>query len=123
VTVPGKYLLIHVRTSFEGVVFRQIFYQQPWVDVAGTPSKNPATLTDNTGHAYSQKALDSAWKITGRPPAGEMLTSGHQINELLIFAPPTGNVDYLRLKLPAAALGDEGEFRFQIPRGKGEFSF
>src|SRR5439155_21565850 len=67
VPLPPR-LLILVRASYEGMVFKLVPYE-PWVDLVGAPSKNPATLTDHTGRAYPQQAFDPAWKIVGRPPA------------------------------------------------------
>jgi hypothetical protein len=36
---------------------------------------------------------------------------------VLVFPVPPGDIEYLRLRLPASAFGLTGEFRFQLPRG------
>ncbi|MFO0846098.1 MAG: hypothetical protein U0797_27575 [Gemmataceae bacterium] len=51
------------------------------------------------------------------PRAAEAtLTPGQETREVLVFKPPPLAVRYLRLELPAEAVGQEGEFRLHIPR-------
>jgi hypothetical protein len=111
---PERYLTIHLRASYEGILFQQTPYE-PWADLANSPSKNAPTLTDNQGRAYAQKIFDPDWTVAGRRE-GAALGPAHQLREVLVYPLPAGDVAYLRLALPAAALGQSGEFRFQIPR-------
>jgi hypothetical protein len=117
---PDKYLLIRLQVSLEGAAFQQLPYE-PWADLAGAPSKHPPTLTDHAGRAYTQKTFAAGRNVVGRTGRG-YLTPGRQVHEVLVYPAPPGPVAYLRLTLPAAALGGEGEFRFQIPRSMIEFS-
>ncbi|MHB1421687.1 MAG: hypothetical protein ACYC3I_00545 [Gemmataceae bacterium] len=109
-----RYLMIRVRVSYEGVVFRQTPYE-PWADRADSPSKHTPTLTDNQGRTYPQKTFDPGWNVVGRAD-GDALNPGHQVKEVLVYPIPERGVEHLRLMLPASAFGLAGAFRFQIPR-------
>jgi len=109
-----KYLVIGLRITDEGIVFRQVPYER-WADLAESPSKNPPTLVDNLGRPYAQKSFDPPAKVLGRADLS-ILIPGRPVGEVLIFSVPPAGVEYLRLSLPAAAFGGMGEFRFQIPR-------
>ncbi len=107
-------LTIRLRASYEGVIFQQTPYE-PWADRADSASKHPPTLTDNQNRAYAQKTFDADWKVVGRAE-GDALNPGHQVKEVLVYAVPAHDVEYLRLMLPASAFGLGGAFRFHIPR-------
>ncbi|HTU21902.1 MAG TPA: hypothetical protein VMG10_27940 [Gemmataceae bacterium] len=109
-----RYLTIRLRASYEGVVFHQTPYE-PWSDRAEAPSKHSPTLTDNQGHTYAQKTFDPGWKVVGRADL-DALNPGHQVKDVLVYPVPAGEVEYLRLTLPASAFGLDGDFRLQIPR-------
>jgi hypothetical protein len=111
---PDKLLAIRVRVSYLGVG-APLTYER-WADLSRSPSKHPPTLTDNLMHPYTQKAFDPAWSVVGRWEKNS-LAVGHDFTEVLVYPVPAGTIEYLRLQLPASALGGEGEFRFQIPRG------
>lgn len=115
-TTPSKerFLTIHVRVSYEGIVAQQTPYQ-PWAERTESPSKNAPTLTDNQGRSYTQKTFDAGQKVVGRADL-DALNPGHQVKEVLVYPLPARDVEYLRLMLPASAFGLTGEFRFQIPR-------
>lgn len=115
-TAPSteRFLTIHVRASYEGIVAQQTPYE-PWAERAESPSKNPPTLTDNQGRTSTQKTFDPDRKVVGRADR-DALNPGHQVKEVLVYPVPARDVEYLRLMLPASAFGLTGEFRFQIPR-------
>lgn len=113
-TSGERYLTIRLRVSYEGVISKQTPYD-PWTDRADSPSKNPATLTDNGGRSYAQKTFDSGWKVAGRADI-DNLNPGHQVKEVLVYPLPASGVEQLRLTLPASAFGLTGAFRFEIPR-------
>jgi hypothetical protein len=109
-----KFLAIQLQIGYHGAALERLDYE-PWADVASAPSKNPAVLMDASGRTYLQVTLDAGTWVAGR---GEhlFLTAGRQVRETLIFAVPPTPVEDLRLRLPAAAFGIDGEFRFKIPR-------
>ncbi len=110
-----KHLIITLRVSYEGALYRQFTYD-PWSNRKDSPSKHPPTLTDNTGETYTQEAFDPGpLQIVGRGDKN-FLTPGYQVKEVLIYPPPSGKPESLRLELPAAVFGLKGTFRFQIPR-------
>jgi hypothetical protein len=113
--LAGPFLVITLQASYDGVIFREVPYD-PWTDRGPSRSKHPALLSDNMNRTFEPKAFDAAVKIAGRRDK-DALTPGHQVKEILIYAPPPTGVDYLRLELPAAAFGGTGAFKFQIPRG------
>jgi hypothetical protein len=109
-----RYLTIRLRVSYEGIVFQQTPYE-PWADLVDSPSKHPPTLTDDQGRTYAQKTFPVGLKVAGRADV-DALNPGHQVKEVLVYPVPPNNVTYLRLKLPASAFGQVGEFCFQVPR-------
>jgi hypothetical protein len=108
-------LIIHLRASYEGILFQQTPYES-WADLADSPSKHTPTLSDNHDRTYDQKTFAPGSKVVGRADA-DALTPGHQVKEVLVYPVPARDVEYLRLTLPASAFGLAGAFRFQIPRG------
>jgi hypothetical protein len=111
---PENYLTIRLRVTDEGVLFREKVPYETWADEAGAPSKHPPELMDNQERVYPQKTFDANTKIGGRPYADGL--SPPAMTELLVFPAPQQGIEYLRLKLPGAAFGIAGEFRFQIPK-------
>jgi hypothetical protein len=112
--VPGRYLVIQLVVSYTGRTTSGLPYTS-WADLPGAPSKNPPLLTDNKDRPYAQVTLEGGVKPAGR--SGSLhISPDDQLTEVLLFAPPTGNVEYLHLELPASAFGLTGEFRFHIPK-------
>jgi hypothetical protein len=111
---PQKCLAIQLLIGYHGAAVQRLDYE-PWADIADAPSKNPPVLTDASSRTYPQMKFEAATRVAGR---GEhlFLTTGRQVRETLIFAVPGTPTEDLRLRLPAAAFGLEGEFRFRIPR-------
>jgi hypothetical protein len=110
-----KYLLIRLRVSYHGLLFREIPYER-WADLPGAPSKHPPVLVDDRNRPLAQVAFDPSAKVAGRVE-GDALTPGHMVREVLVFPPPPADAQHLRLTLPGSAFGVTGEFRFHIPRG------
>lgn len=120
-TTKEKYLQIRLRVTVEGTLFKNFTYE-PWNDTASAPSKNQPTLTDNLNRPYPQQTFPPDRKVVSDREAGDYITNGRALDDILVFAVPSPDLEYLRLTLPAAAFGQEGEFRFQIPRAMMEFS-
>jgi hypothetical protein len=114
VSTSDRQLVIRLRLSYQGVLFQPTPYD-PWCDRADAPSKHAPMLADNTDRNYTQKVFDPGWNVVGRAIV-EPMTPGHQVKEVLVYPIPPADVEYLRLKLPASAVGLSGEFHFQIPR-------
>jgi hypothetical protein len=109
---PDKYLLLHVRIENIGKT-RKIDYTG-WAQGIS----NAASLTDNFGNTYKRVTPEFGSKITGPVAQVEATTSiypGNQLDDLLVFEPPLKDAQYLRLVLPAPALGGTGNFHIQIP--------
>jgi len=72
-----------------------------------------ATLADDQGHA-AERANFRGKLIVGVQPAGS-IRAGQAGQDAIVFNPPAGNYQYLRLTLPGASLGQKEDFHFQIP--------
>jgi hypothetical protein len=107
-----KHLILKLLVSLEGERARSLPYE-PWANTKQSPSKHPATLTDNKDQSYPQDTFDPL-KVPGR---GEKIVSvvGAQIREVLVYPAAAAEAESLRLELPASAYGLEGTFRFEIP--------
>lgn len=55
-------------------------------------------------------------KQATEPFAGTETDAGTVTDDMLLFELPRGNVEFLRLELPAAAFGGTGTIRFHIPK-------
>ena len=112
----APHLMIQVQVSYEGVA-RQNVPIETWADGSQAVSKHPPILTDNLKHSYQQTVFEQTLTVVARGETSDYLTSGRMNTQMLIFADPPAEVEFLRLELPGAALGLTGSFRFQIPRG------
>jgi hypothetical protein len=81
-------------------------------DVAAAPPEDDKTGINTKKFAVTVKAPP--------PPRANLTTQtlapGRAVSESLFFPAPPAEATYLRLELPASALGLEGRFRFHIPR-------
>jgi hypothetical protein len=65
-------------------------------------------LSDDEGHPCAGKSLAIKGATVLRP--------GKFLDEVLVFAAPAKPVEFLRLELPAQAIGGKGALRLQIPK-------
>jgi hypothetical protein len=87
------------------------------VTTLSAPERNAASLADNLGNPYKRISLDLGAQIPGQISMATSLYPGKRLDEdLLVFEPPIDKVQFLRLELPAAAFGDSGSLRLQIPK-------
>lgn len=87
-----------------------------WSDAMPGSGKPEPKLTDNLGRTYRRTAFGAGLELTdaARPTT---LTPGKLVKDMLVFdAQPLDGVQYLRLELPADALGGTGTLKLQIPR-------
>jgi hypothetical protein len=66
---------------------------------------------------YPRLRLAPGVAIAGQVRSAVSLDPGKSLEDLLVFEPPLNEIRFLRLELPAAAFGDTGSLRFQIPMG------
>jgi hypothetical protein len=74
-----------------------------------------AILEDDRGKRYQRIGPDPGARIAGQVVTAVSLDPGSELEELLVFERPVDEVQFLRLELAAAAFGDTGSLRFQIP--------
>lgn len=75
---------------------------------------NRASVYDNLKNEYEPKRFAGGTienEVRNKP-----IYAGEPLHDVLVFAPPDESFEYLRLTLPACALGQEGDIRFEIPR-------
>jgi hypothetical protein len=75
-----------------------------------------AVLEDDSGKRYQPLCLGPGVEILGQVRMAISLDPGKALEDLLVFEPPRNEIHFLRLELPAAAFGDTGSLRFQIPK-------
>ena len=75
------------------------------------------SLVDNHQNSYSIKSFRNLGvEIDGQVQGGQgSLYPEEPTTDVLVFEKPIKDVDYLRLELPAAAFGQKGPLKFQIP--------
>jgi hypothetical protein len=115
-SVPGKQppgdrcLVIGLRVTNAGIS-RKISYGG-W---GGADAADRPVLRDNQGKSYPEKTFGPGWVVKGRAPSAS-IPPGKPLDDVLVFQAPPATVEYLRLELPAAAVGTEGRLRMEIPR-------
>jgi len=108
--VPKVFLKIVLR--IENLSPSETLEYTSWL--AGLGDKNQsATLKDDTGAEHPQ--LDSGERIAGQLGTTSIQPGG-AIDDVLVFDNPGTYVKYLKLGLPAQAVGGMGILRIKIPR-------
>jgi hypothetical protein len=114
--VPGKQppgdrcLVIGLRVTNAGVA-RKISFTG-WGDAQ---AKDKPVLRDNKGKTYATKAFGPGWSVKGRV-ASASIPPGKTLDTVLVFEAPPAGIEYLRLELPASALGTDGWLRMEISK-------
>ena len=115
---PQYGLLLFVYTS--SMMFALRFFAGPIVERGyrgfdpELPAVEFAQLWDNHSNTYRRVGFGVA-----RPKGQVRINSiypGKSLEDLLVFEVPVDAAEYLLLQLPAKNLGQQGAFRFQIPR-------
>jgi hypothetical protein len=111
-TAPAVFgLMIGLRLTNAGIA-RKIAYTC-WAN--GDPAQGQPVLRDDQGKTYSVKTFGSGGVVKGRAK-NSTIAPGKFVDDVLIFEPPPKNIAYLRLQLPAAVVGAEGQLRMEIPK-------
>src|SRR5262249_20458228 len=71
-------------------------------------------LTDNQGRNYARQEVDLGWNNTGLARAS-MVFPMSTTDDVFAFAPPTDDVEFLRLEITSPQLGS-GPVRFTVPK-------
>lgn len=75
-----------------------------------------AKLVDNLGNEYARRHYGIGLTSHGMGRPELLLGPGSKLDMWLDFEAPAEGAAYLRLTLPASAVGEVGEFRFHIPK-------
>jgi hypothetical protein len=109
---PGdRCLVVGLRITNAGIM-RKLTYKG-WA--GGNPAAEPPVLRDDKGKSYAPKTFGTGWVVKGSAPSATIPPEKSH-DDLLVFEAPPPGVAYLRLELPAAAVGAEGRLRMEIPR-------
>jgi hypothetical protein len=104
-------LMLHVRVS--NMAPDRMVHFAGW-GLSGTEVE-AITVVDDQGRPYSARTFEPGWAVLGR--AGPVvLAGGKWVDDVLVFAPPSPDVAFLRLELPASAFGGTGWLRLEVPR-------
>jgi hypothetical protein len=110
---PGeRCLAVGLRVTNAGIT-RKLSYTAGWGVVA--PGQDRPVLRDDRGNAYAEKSFPAGLVVKGRA-AASAVPPGKWLDDVLVFEAPPEAVGYLRLELPAAAVGSTGSLRLEIPR-------
>jgi hypothetical protein len=99
-----QYLQVRVRVGNGGVA--RLIEFMGW-------DADTARLTDNAGRALQPARFETGWAAPTRvEPAS--LPPGRAADQVFVFEPPAGQIEFLRLELPGTAFGANEPVRFQI---------
>ncbi len=110
IAIPGEDYLIVTLELLNKDAAKNITYAGWGGGIYGTGGTN---LVDNLQNPYLVK-LFSGGIVEGQH-RDVSLFGGEPLRDVLVFERPVEAADYLRLSLPGAALGQEGDVRFKIP--------
>ncbi len=110
---PNDNLVIRLQVVLVGTTRKVDFAS--WGNASFGDARNKPSLADNFNNVYRHQAFGGGTEIVEheRPKS---LYPKLFADDYLIFEVPKGNVDFLRLELPASAIGGMGTLRFQIPK-------
>jgi hypothetical protein len=111
-------LVIKLRVSNMSVD-RLVTYKS-WGLASSGDEETAASLTDEQGRLYRLMSFRDAWTVAKQVPHASIPTA-KWVDDLLVFEAPVGAVKYLRLELPAAAIGAMGKLQLEIPGGMVAF--
>ena len=81
---------------------------------SGMPAGGGA-LADGTGKAYKPKRFEAGWEIPGRGKGPSVVYPSKWVETTLVFDPPEGRTNGLKLELAGAGVGVPHPVRFTIP--------
>ena len=73
-----------------------------------------AELTDNFENDYRKVRFGFSSSVKDISTESSIYP-GKRIKDAIVFELPVEGIEFLRLKLSAKGIGEDGEFRFQIP--------
>ncbi len=79
------------------------------------PAMQRVALNDNHGNPYKLENFRSG-TVEGQQSESASLYADDPVSDVLVFERPVDAAEYLRLELPASAVGQPGVLRFQIPK-------
>ncbi|MBI5863643.1 MAG: hypothetical protein HZB38_03865 [Planctomycetes bacterium] len=85
-----------------------------WMGRDFSISRDFASIRDNHDNIYKRIDFGFSTRAEGGVER-ESLYPGKALYDILVFEPPIGNIEHLRLELPAKNFGGEGMIRFEIP--------
>jgi hypothetical protein len=108
----GEGLQIAIRVYNAGTN-RRLEYRG-WGQPAEPPAGQAAVLLDDRGQTCRLRSFGPGGEVAGQVRSASIAPL-RPIDDVLVFDPPASKVEYLRLELPAAAIGEAGTLRLQIP--------
>lgn len=107
-----KHLIVRLRLRNTGAT-KTINYKD-WADKDPLNDEHAGTLEDNFGDSYEQVSFPAGSTVDGQLKRAT-IQAGKAAEDVLVFDKPAENVEYLRLELPASAIGGDGKLRLRIP--------
>jgi hypothetical protein len=105
--------LLLVRLKIENTSQRKKLDYSGWMSDWASLRDIEAELTDDADNRYRKINFGTS-HVVGAEPAGSIYPN-KSLSDAIVFEMPIDGVEYLRLRLTGNAVGEEGEFRFQIP--------
>jgi hypothetical protein len=109
---PDELLQISFRVYNAGATGRLEY--RGWGQPAASPLEG-AVLQDDRGRQVRSYSFGPGVEVAGQLRSASIVPLG-KVEDVLVFEPPDGRVEFLRLELPASAGGAAGTLRFEIPR-------
>ena len=106
---PGEGSLV-IRLRISNASADRLVEYRSW-SAAG---ENVPRLQDDKGKPYPLRDFGQD-QVVGQV-RHSLLPMAKWVDDVLVFEPPPANIEWLRLELPGAGVGLEGQFRLEIPR-------
>ena len=107
-----KYLIIKLRISNAGAG-RLIEYAS-WSHPSTKLEAGRVSLRDSAGKEHPLKVFPPEKEVLGQISKSSIPPT-KWVDDVLVFEPPSGRVEFLRLELPGESVGNKSNFHLQIP--------
>jgi hypothetical protein len=104
-----------IRLRISNVSFDHLVEYTSWGRAGSADQVSLPDLKDNLGRSYTMRTFAPGWTVAGQVRRAT-IPGAKWVDDILVFEPPPARIEYLRLELPAPAVGAKGTFKLEIPR-------
>lgn len=104
-----------LRLQVMGTKYQREVKFESWGDTTQPLSPDAVLLTTSAGERLASRVFGPGTAVAGHERRPEYYPQMY-VDDVLVFVPPRGPVEALRLELSAAAFGSKGKLRLHIPQ-------